>query len=163
MGPCVEDHGPWKLRIGMHGLRPVDHPRCDHLEADEEQDLPLVGDGRSHSSSKKASIASWLGMSILQGQWACPWSRLGMSHVQVGHVPLPGWGCPISRLGMSLVQVGHVPCPGWACPMSRGLGTHFGGPGTQVGGSVRPLEAEARLFGGPGAEPPGISPIWAYY
>ena len=35
--------------------------------------------------------------------------------------------------------------------IGRDLGTHFGGPGTQVGGSVRPLEAEGRLLG---AEPP---------
>ena len=38
----------------------------------------------------------------------------------------------------------------------------IGGPWDQVEGSVRPLEAEGRLFGGPGAEPPGISPILAY-
>ena len=73
---------------------------------------------------------------------------------KVGHVPCPSWACPMPRLGMSHAQVE-------AHPMSRGLGTHFGGPGTQVGGSVRPLEAEGRLFGGPGAEPPGISPILA--
>ena len=56
------------------------------------------------------------------------------------------------------------PNPFWAqiapTPQSQ---TRFWGPGTQVGGSVRPLEAEGRLFGGPGAEPPGISPILAYF
>ena len=54
--------------------------------------------------------------------------------------------------------------PFWAqiapIPQSQ---TRFWGPGTQVGGSVRPLEAEGRLIGGPGVEPPGISPILAYF
>ena len=83
----------------------------------------------------------------LIGPWAVRVHWLGMSRGS-GHVPCPGWACPMA---------------GWACPMSRGLGTHFGGPGTQVGGSVRPPEAEGRLFGGPGAEPLGIAPISAYF
>ena len=43
------------------------------------------------------------------------------------------------------------------CPCSRlaQAQASFWGPGTQVGGSVRPLEAEGRLNVGLGAEPPG--------
>ena len=94
---------------------------------------------------------------------------LGRSGPLVGHVPGPG------AVGMSHVQVGHVPFLFGAhfgshlgahflfgAHLGSHLGTHFGGPGTQVG-SVRPPEAEGRLFGGPGAEPPGISPILTYY
>ena len=37
----------------------------------------------------------------------------------------------------------------------------FWGPGTHLEGILRPMEAEGRLIGGPGAEPPGISPVLA--
>ena len=110
-----------------------------------------------------AARAHWLGMSILQGQWACPmpgwacpmpgWAcpmpRLGMSHVQVVCLG-PIWG-PILCLGTILVQFGN-PCFVWGpfwVPFALGP---IGGPWDQVGGSVRPLEAECRVLG---SEPRG--------
>ena len=93
-----------------------------------------------------------------------------MSHVQVGHVLCPGahFGSYLGThfcLGPIWVPFGDpffVWGPFWVPfgdPFALGP---IGGPWDQVGGSVRPLEAEGRLFGGPGAEPPGISPILAY-
>ena len=148
-GPIV---GPWAVRAQLLVPGPFG-PNCWTLG----RSGPIVGPW--------AVRAHWLGISILQGQWACPMPRLGMSHARLG--------MSHARLGMSHAQVGHVPCPGWACPMSRGpfwvpfgdpffvwgpfgshlgthflLGAHFGyhlgthlpwdpfwGPWDQVGGS----------------------------
>ena len=95
-GPFV---GPWAVRAHLLDPGPF-RPICWTLGRSGPFDGPW------------AVRAHWLGMSILQGQWACPMSRLGMSHAQVGHVPCPGWACPM---------------PGWACPMSR-LRLHAQGP-----------------------------------
>ena len=79
---------------------------------------PTVPGPRSRSHGPKAHGP---------GPMPCPWSRLGMSKVQVGPVPGPGWARAWSRLGPSLVQVGPVPGPDWA--RVRGpFGAHFGGP-----------------------------------
>ena len=92
--------------------------------------------------------------------WACPMPRSGVSHAQ-GPILGPIWG-PIFCLGPIWVPFGDpffvwgqfwVP---FGDPFALGP---IGGPWDQVGGSVRPLEAEGRLFGGLGAEPPGICPI----
>ena len=112
--------------------------------------------------------------------------QVGHVPCQVGHVPCPGWACPMSRLGMSHFLfgahfgshlgthflfgahfgsrlgthfLGHILGPIWGpiCP-----GTYWGplGPGWEERAA---LEAEGRLFRGPGAEPPGIAPIWACF
>ena len=55
-----------------------------------------------------------LSMSIINLHYQCPLSMSVINYpCQVGHVPGPDWACQWSRLGMSLVQVGHVPGPGW--------------------------------------------------
>ena len=79
---------------------------------------------------------------------------------------MPGWACPIFVWGPFWVPFGD-PFFVWG-PFLVPFGDPFalrpiGGPWDQVGGSVRPLEAEGRLFGGPGAEPPGISHMLPYF
>ena len=113
-GPFV---GPWAVRAQLLDPGPFG-PNC----LDPGPFGPIVWTlGRSGPI--------WLGMSILQGQWACPmpdWAcpmsrlgpshaRLGPSHAQVGPVPC--------QVGHVPCQVGHVPCPG--CLFGSHLGTHF--------------------------------------
>ena len=121
-GPIV---GPWAIRAQLLDPRPFG-PICWTMG----RSGPIVGPwavraycldpgpfgpivwtlGRSGPLFGPWAVrAHWLGISILQGGWACPMPGWAC--------PMPGWACPISRLGMSHIQVGHVPCPGWACPM----------------------------------------------
>ena len=99
---------------GLH-LRSIKH-RFTNLPAFRKLTFHGLKSRSQTPPSQKKKILVALGRRQAE---PCPWSRLGPSLVQVGHVPGPGWACPWSRLGMYLVQVGHLQGAGWECPRSK--------------------------------------------